>query len=755
MRTSMNRHLPRTPVTEVFFRQPKMLGQRAVIAGLLLLVIGVTGLATEPEVEKPRLCTIALAVNESGEATISCKAEPADSKILDPAHRCQQELVDQNGRRIYLYFFNDPKALRYLSSPFGNPLNVSFNKENYSLRMQPAKADGWANPVSFIALPYRLTLPFEAKFTLAVPDESDGSASTLITLYPHHYVDNVEAPTHINIVISTKDRFTKSASVQAKALYPENAAKAERGLLAKGELTVADEGDELAFEMPLPVGANRKAFIFNLGAVGPLAVDLARLCVATVPLPPAGCHFQQFGESVIVSDLGDPSAARDAGLQIGDQVLKVNSREVFSRADAYEALALSAATQRAAIEVTRRGQLVPLELVLRERHQPPNPLEPAPGRGVGEHVVSLTVAEASALGGEKGALNLNHVTALSADVAEVLASHDRDLWLGGLTSLPPVLAKALAEHRQELILNGLATVSPEAAAELAKHKGGLMLNGLSSLSNDVARALAGHKGNLFLGGISTLAPDTAGQLANHEGFLYLGGLNTLSPELAKALGGHKHSLNLRGLKTLSEDSAVALAEHQADLSLEGLSAISPALITLAARHRGRLFLKGFTSLTAEDAKFLTISKSDGEIYFSGLDNLSEETVRTLASAKCVVSATGKARVAIERAAEAIKRLSSSQQGAAAAPDAAGYPKYRALAMRLFASAGFHVDENKKSAIIRNSIDMAKELAFSDDQLVAMLEKIADHGRRLGSNPSFAPANLEGGLRGALAMKKVR
>jgi serine/threonine protein kinase len=88
------------------------------------------------------------------------------------------------------------------------------------------------------------------------------------------------------------------------------------------------------------------------------------------------------------------------------------------------------------------------------------------------------------------------------------------------------------------------------------------------------------------------------------------------------------------------------------------------------------------------------------------------------------------------------------------PLAHPYPKYEALARRLFASSGFQTPEHKKVATIQNTIDMAKELGLSDEKLVAMLELIVENGRSQGLDDSFAPTSLEAGVRSSLAQKRA-
>ena len=292
---------------------------------------------------------------------------------------------------------------------------------------------------------------------------------------------------------------------------------------------------------------------------------------------------------------------------------------------------------------------------------------------------TLSVEQAKLLAqGTSGRLQLDRLTTLSPEAAKELARFDGWLSLNGLTSISKETAEAIAQHRGVLHLNGLTKLSDEAATKLASHFGELSLNGLTSLSDEAAKALANHKGGrLNLNGLTTISTVAAQALATRKGYgvrpFRLEGLTSLSPETAAVLAELSREQwegRLPKLKTIPDGVALALAKrelgyYKLPYLLEGLTAISdeagkmlgpklngrlPALKVLSVElaeglakkrgdilFRGDLHLSGLTTLSPAAAR--AISKWDGQIYFDGLTEISDETLKALAEHKVPLGET--------------------------------------------------------------------------------------------------------------------
>jgi mono/diheme cytochrome c family protein len=272
-----------------------------------------------------------------------------------------------------------------------------------------------------------------------------------------------------------------------------------------------------------------------------------------------------------------------------------------------------------------------------------------------------------------GRLQLDRLVMLSPEAAKELARFEGWLSLNGLTSLSKETAEALGQHKGPLHLNGLANVSDEAATALASHVGELSLNGLTSLSDEAAKALAKHNANynggrLYLNGLTTISTVAVQALATRKGVypFRLEGLTSLSPETAAVLAQlplTQWDPRLPSLETIPDDVAQALAKRElADrrpYAMGGLTSISaeagkmlgpkldgrlPALKVLSVdlaeglakkRYDGvvmsPLCLDGLTTLSPGAAR--AISEWDGQIYFDGLTEISDETLKALVEHK--------------------------------------------------------------------------------------------------------------------------
>jgi mono/diheme cytochrome c family protein len=286
---------------------------------------------------------------------------------------------------------------------------------------------------------------------------------------------------------------------------------------------------------------------------------------------------------------------------------------------------------------------------------------------------TLSVEQAKILAQDtSGRLQLDRLTTLTPEAAKELARFDGWLSLNGLTSISKETAETIARHRGVLHLNGLTKLSDESAMALASHEGELSLNGLTSLSDQAAKALANHKrGRLYLNGVTTISTVAVQALATRKAGgklpVQLDGLTSLSPEVAAVLAELSREQwegRLPNLKTIPDGVALALAKRELGFYklpylLEGLTTISdeagkmlgpklngrlPALKVLSVElaeelakrrgdvlFRGDLNLSGLKSLSPVAAR--AISKWDGQIYFDGLTEISDETLTALAEHK--------------------------------------------------------------------------------------------------------------------------
>jgi S1-C subfamily serine protease len=88
-------------------------------------------------------------------------------------------------------------------------------------------------------------------------------------------------------------------------------------------------------------------------------------------------------DAVVVLNIADPSPSRDAGVQIGDKIVKADGSPVRHFGQLTQALYMIPAGETVEIEVEREGQLIPLKVVLAESANLgplpdlPEPLDPA------------------------------------------------------------------------------------------------------------------------------------------------------------------------------------------------------------------------------------------------------------------------------------------------------------------------------------------------------------------------------------------
>jgi hypothetical protein len=339
---------------------------------LVLLVLPARAcLAADPASPTPDFCRVVLQVDDAGKATLSVMAIGNDPLITRPDGVCQRN-QHPDGSRDYGYCFSDEKALQYLSGGLSTPVHASINKRRHTLRLQPAAVDGFNRPCAFMGIPYRLTLPFQIAMEFAVPDANGNQTHILLSLYPQHYEDDTKEPIRLNINLSSDNGFRTATTILVKPNYSDPSSAKHVPLLVNKEIRVSGDEQSLEFLVPLPVGATVKAYEVEVGVFGEVAVEFARLQLTTRPLPTAGCGLQRIGTAVLVSQVLDPSPASEAGMQVGDQILKVNAREVFARADVFAGLALTPAGQEAAILVGRRDKLLSLKLVMSEPNPPPD-----------------------------------------------------------------------------------------------------------------------------------------------------------------------------------------------------------------------------------------------------------------------------------------------------------------------------------------------------------------------------------------------
>jgi hypothetical protein len=243
-------------------------------------------------------------------------------------------------------------------------------------------------------------------------------------------------------------------------------------------------------------------------------------------------------------------------------------------------------------------------------------------------------------------LNLNGLRELSDAAAAYLADHRGHLLLDGLHSVGECALRHLAEHRYELSLNGLTELSREAAEILSEHRGRLSLDGLKALDETAAASLSRHRGRMSLGGLESVSDIVAMALAGSVGGLSLNGITELGETAAAALARHHGSLKLDGLTSLSAETASALGDHHGSLSLNGLRDLSDGAAAALAKHRGRLSLDGIvvqqpaflTELNAGSA--LALVARGGDLCLDGLTELSEATVRVLATHRGRISLRG-------------------------------------------------------------------------------------------------------------------